>query len=57
MERGVYYTNNLLKRETFTYEQEGLLCLGVSKVENKEDGTILGNHFQCLIIQERNISP
>ena len=37
MERGVYDTNNQLKRATFKYEQEGRFCLGVTKVENKED--------------------
>ena len=37
MERGVYDTNNQLKRETFKYKQEGRFCLGVAKVENKED--------------------
>ena len=42
MERGVYDINNQLKRATFKYEQEGRFCLGVDKVENKEDGTIIG---------------
>ena len=37
MERGVYDTNNQLKKATFKYEQEGRFCLGVTKVENKED--------------------
>ena len=42
MERGVYETNNQLKRATFKYEQEGQFCLGVAKVDHKEDGTIIG---------------
>ena len=41
MERGVYNTNNQPKRARFTYEQEGRLCLGVSKVEG-QDRTIIG---------------
>ena len=41
VERGVYDTNNQLKRATFKYEQEGRLCLGVAKVES-QDGTIIG---------------
>ena len=43
MGRGVYETNNQPKKATFKYEQEGQLCLGVSKVESKENGTITGN--------------
>ena len=43
MERGIYDTNNQLKRATFKYEKEGRFCLGVAKVENKEDGKITGN--------------
>ena len=42
VERGVYETNNQLKRATFKYEQEGQFCLGVAKAEIKEDGTIIG---------------
>ena len=42
MEIGVYETNNQKKKATFKYEQEGLFCLGVAKVESKYDGTILG---------------
>ena len=38
--RGVYETNNQPKKTTFKYEQEGQFCLGVAKVESKEDGTI-----------------
>ena len=40
VKRGVYETNNLTKKATFKYEQEGRLCLRVAKVESKEDGTI-----------------
>ena len=46
MKRGVYETNNQLKRATLKYEQEGRLCLGVAKVES-QDGTIIGKH--CLV--------
>ena len=45
VERGVYDTNNQPKRATFKYEQEGRFCLGVAKVESKEDGKITGKHF------------
>ena len=38
---GVYETNNKPKKAIFTYEQEGLFCLGVAKVETKY-GTITG---------------
>ena len=27
------------------YDQEGRFCLGVAKLESKEDGTITGKHF------------
>ena len=46
VKRGVYETNNQLKRETFKYEQEGQFCLGVAKVES-QDGTIIGK--RCLV--------
>ena len=45
MGRGVYDMNNQPKRATFKYEQEELFCLGVAKVESKEDGTITGKCF------------
>ena len=32
VERGVYNTNNQLKKATFKYEQDGRFCLGVAKV-------------------------
>ena len=35
MGRGVYETNNQPKKATFKYEKEGLLCIGVAKVESK----------------------
>ena len=38
MKGGVYETNNQPKKAYFKYEQEGLLCIGVAKVESKEDG-------------------
>ena len=37
VKRGVYETNNQPKKSTFNYEQEGRFCLGVVKVEMKED--------------------
>ena len=46
VERGVYNTNNQLKRATFKYEQEGRFCLGVAKVEI-QDGKIIGK--RCLV--------
>ena len=48
MERGVYSTKNQSTRATFTYKQEGLLCLGVAKVESKEYGIITGKF--CLVL-------
>ena len=42
MERGVYETNNQPKKEILKYDQKGQFCLGVAKVESKEDGTITG---------------
>ena len=42
MKRGVYEKNNQPKKSTFKYEQEGRFCLGVAKVESKEDGKITG---------------
>ena len=41
----VYDTNNPPRKATFKYEQEGRFCIGVAKVESKEDGTITGNLF------------
>ena len=48
VKRGVYETNNLPKKSTFKYEKEGRFCLGVAKVESKEDGTITGNRCPVL---------
>ena len=39
---GVYETNNQPKKATFNYKQEIRLCLGLAKVESKEDGKITG---------------
>ena len=39
VKRGVYETNNLPKKATFKYDQEGQFCPGAAKVESK-DGTI-----------------
>ena len=38
VEIGVYEMNNQHKGETFKYEKEEQLCLGVAKVECKEYG-------------------
>ena len=40
LERGVYDMNNQQNKATFKYEQEGRFCLGVAKVESKEEKTI-----------------
>ena len=48
MERGFYETNNQPKKVTFKYEQEGRFCLGVDKVQSKEDGTITGKRCPLL---------
>ena len=37
-----YDTNNQPNRATFKYEQEGRFCLGVAKVESREDEEIKG---------------
>ena len=49
---GVYETNNQRKKATFKYEQEGLFCLGVAKVESK-NGTITGKHCPVLDYTEK----
>ena len=54
MERGVYDTNNQPKRASFKYEQEGRLCLGVSKLES-QDGTIIGERFPVFDYTEKKI--
>ena len=41
MGRGVYETNNQPNKATFKYKQEGRFCIGVSKVESKDE-TITG---------------
>ena len=43
---GVYETNNLPKKATFNYEQEGRFYLRLAKVESK-DGTITG---KCCLV-------
>ena len=43
VDRGVYDTKNQPKKATFKDEQEGRLCLGVAKIESKENGKITGN--------------
>ena len=54
VERGVYNTNNQLKRATFKYDQEGRLCLGVAKVEG-QDGKIFGKHCPVFDYTEKKI--
>ena len=45
MGRGVYETNNKLKKGTLKYKQKEKLCLRVAKVEGKKYGTITGKMF------------
>ena len=54
VERGVYDTNNQLKRARFTYEQEGLFCLGEAKVEG-QDGKIIGKRYPVFDYTEKQI--
>ena len=57
VKRGVCETNNLPKKATFKYKQEGRLCLGVAKVESKEDGTITGKRLPVLnYIGKKNVT-
>ena len=52
--RGVYETKNQPKRATFKYEQEGILGIGVDKVESK-DGTIIGKRCPVFDYTEKKI--
>ena len=54
MERDFYETNNQPKKSTFKYEQEGQLCLRVSKVESKY-GTIIGKRCPVFDYTENKI--
>ena len=54
MERGFYNTNNQPKKATFKYEQEGIFCLGVAKVES-QDGTIIGKCCPVFDYTEKKI--
>ena len=54
VERGVYDTNNQLKRASFKYEQDGRLFLGVDKVEGQY-GTIFGNRCPVFDYTENKI--
>ena len=54
MERGVYNTNNQLKRATFKYEQEGRFCLGVAKLESQY-GKIIGKLCPVFDYTEKKI--
>ena len=44
VKRDVYETKNQPKKSTFKYDQEGRFCIGLDKVESKEDGKIIGKH-------------
>ena len=54
MKGGVYETNNLPKKTTFKYDQEGRFCIGVGKVKSK-DGTITGKRCPVLDYTENKI--
>ena len=54
VQRGVYETNNLPKKATFKYEQEGRFCIGVAKVESKH-GTITGERCPVFDYTEKKI--
>ena len=54
VERGVYNKNNQPKRATFKYEQEGIFCLGVAKVES-QDRTIIGKLCPVFDYTEKKI--
>ena len=54
MKRGVYETNNLSKKATFKYKQEGRFCIGVAKVESK-DGTITGKRCPVFDYTDKKI--
>ena len=54
VERGVYDTNNQPKRASFKYEQEGLFCLGVAKVESQYR-TIIGKCYPVFDYTEKKI--
>ena len=54
VKRGVYETNNQLKKATFKYEQEGRFCLGVAEVESK-DVTITGKRCPVFDYTENKI--
>ena len=55
MERGISEDNNKPKRATFTYEKEGQFCIGIAKVEIKEDGTITVKRFLVFNYTGKNI--
>ena len=54
MKRGVYNTNNQPKKATFKYDQEGLFCLGVAKIESKDE-TITGKRCPVLDYTEKKL--
>ena len=54
VERGVHDTRNQPKRASFKYEQEGLFCLGVAKVES-QDRKIIGNCCPVFDYKENKI--
>ena len=54
MKRGVNETNNLTKKASYKYKQEGQFCIGVAKVESK-DGTITGKRCPLFDYTEKKI--
>ena len=54
VKRGVYETNNQLKKATFKYEQEGRFCLGVDKVEGQYR-EIIGKRCPVFDYKEKKI--
>ena len=56
VEIGFYETNNQPKRVIFKYEQEGIFCVSVAKVESKEYGEKQGSVVRCFIIQGGNVT-
>ena len=52
---GTYDMSNQPKKATSKYEQEGILCLGVAKIESK-DGTITGKWCPVFDYSGENIA-
>ena len=54
MKRGVNEANNLTKKASYKYEQEGRFCIGVVKVESK-DSTVTGKRCPVFDYTEKKI--